>query len=594
MTPAEWTLLGVFAATGVLILATPLRPDVVAILAALSLGLLRVVPEREVFAGLGSSVVVTLVGLFIVVRALEETGVIRWVALRLYRIGGAGEARVTLTMMGAAVVLSLVMNNVAAGALLLPATVRVGRAAGIRPSKLLLPVSYGTLLGGMATYFTSANIIMSDLLLQQGYDALRMIDFVVTGGLIAVAGVAYMAFVGRHLLPGGKREADSGATGDFFDLYRLGERFWEFKVTAGSRLAGQTIGETGLGKHLGIIVLAIRRGRRTILVPGPATATLPDDELVVVGREDRVRGLSEWGAVIRESASPEELQAELELAELIVPPRSSAVGKTLADLTLRSRHGVTVLALWRQGEIIRTDVGRTPLQVGDGLLVVNVESKLAAMARSGDYVVAASRTAVPPRPERAPTALVVFGVVVVAALSGVLPIAETVMAGAAAMVLTKCVSMEEAYRSVEWHVIVLVAGLLPLGYAMIDTGLAERVAGIFTNLAGHGDHLLVIAGTFAVTTAVTQIIGGQVSAVLVGPLALEVAEAAALSPHAMAVAVAIGASTAFLTPTAHPVNAMMMGTAGYRSKDFVPVGLGLTVVTLAALLVGMWVYWGVR
>jgi di/tricarboxylate transporter len=209
-------------------------------------------------------------------------------------------------------------------------------------------------------------------------------------------------------------------------------------------------------------------------------------------------------------------------------------------------------------------------------------------------VVAASRTAVPPRPERAPAALVVFGAVVVAALSGALPIAETVMAGAATMVLTGCVSMEEAYRSVEWHVIVLVAGLLPLGYAMIDTGLAERVAGVFTGLAGDGDHLVVVAATFAVTTAVTQIIGGQVSAVLVGPLALEVAAAAGMSPHAMAVTVAIGASTAFLTPTAHPVNAMMMGTAGYRSKDFVLVGLGLTVVTLAALLVGMWVYWGVR
>lgn len=589
----EWALVGVFVSTGALIVGTSLRTDLVALMAALSLGLLGIVPERDVFSGLGSSVVVTLVGLFVMVRALEETGVIRGIAARLSRIGGRGELRVMLTLTSAATGLSLVMNNVAAGALLLPISMRVGRVAGVRAARLLMPVSFGTLLGGMATYFTSANIIMSDLLLQQGMRGLRMLDFVLTGGLIATAGIAYLALIGRHLLPRSEGDADADE-GDFFGLYRLGERFWEFTVTPASDLAGKTIAESGIGKSLGIVILAIRRGNRTILVPGPAAATLPGDQLVVVGREDRVRTLIDWGMELRESASPEELQADLELAELIVPPRSGAVGKTIAELGLRTRYGVSVLALWKDGRVVRTDVAKTPLAVGDALLVVNVEPRLAALARTGDYVVAASRTTAPPRPERAPAAIIVFGVVVLASLSGVLPVAETVLAGATAMVLTRCVTMDEAYRAIEWRVIVLVAGLLPLGYAMIQTGLAGRVADLLTGPAGSSDPLVVIAGAFLLTVAVTQIIGGQVSAVLVGPLALGVAAAAGVPPHPMAIAVAIGASTAFLTATAHPVNALMMGTAGYRSRDFARVGAGLTVVTLAALLAAMWLFWGIR
>jgi di/tricarboxylate transporter len=458
---------------------------------------------------------------------------------------------------------------------------------------LLLPVAYATLLGGMATYFTTANIVMSDLLIRQGSRPLGMRDFVFTGGLVALAGMAFLATVGRRLLPH-RDVSDVDPESDYFGLYKLGERFWELHVTPDSRLAGQTIEESQIGRRLGIRILAIRRRGRLFLMPGAGIGILPGDVVVALGREDRVRTLVEWAGDLRSSSAPEDFQHELELTELVVAPRSRVRGKTLADLGMRTRYGVDVLALWREGEVLRTDVGTTPLQVGDGLLVVNLPRRLDRLAHTGDFLVGGSRVAAPSRPGRAPLALSIFGAVLVASFAGVLPVGEIVLAGALAMVLTGCVTMEDAYRSIEWHVLFLIAGLLPLGFAMIDTGLAQRAAELLGGFAERGDPLAVVALMFGITVAVTQVIGGQVSPLLVGPVALAVAGTAGITPTGMAVAVAIGASTAFLTPTAHPVNAMVMGIGGHRPSHFLRVGLGMTLVTLVALLAGMWLFWGIR
>jgi di/tricarboxylate transporter len=594
MTTPEWILVGVFAGTIGLMFGTRLRSDVVAVLAALSLGLFGVIPDGDVLQGLSSTVVVTLISLFILAQGLEDTGVIRWAAQRLANLGGrSDERRLLLTLMGTAAVLSLGMNNVAVGALFLPASVRVARSSGLPVSGLLMPVSFATLLGGMATIFTSANIIMSDLLLQQGAGPLGMMDFALTGGLVAVAGIAYMLFIGQKLLPSRPKEAED-PYGDYFGLYKLGERFWEFEVRADSKLAGKTIEEVGFRERFGLSVLAIRRRNRTFLVPGPGIAVVAGDRVVVLGSKDRVRQLVAWGVELRTGTSPGDLQEELELTEIVVPPRSRATGRTLTDLELRTKYGVTVLALWREGRIIRTDVGKTPLEIGDGLLVVNLPQRLDALTRSGDFLMVGSKLAAPERPERAAVAAAIFGVVVLVAFLGVLPVGETVLAGAMAMVLTRCLPMERAYRSVEWHVIFLVAGLLPLGFAMIDTGLADRVARALAGVVGGGGPMVAITVMFLVSMAATQVIGGQVSALLVGPVALAVAQATGIAPQPMGVAVAIGASTAFLTPIAHPVNAMMMGTGGYRPRDFARVGVGMTLVTLFTMLAGMWLFWGIR
>lgn len=593
MTTPEWILVGVCAATIALMFGTRLRPDLVALMAALSLGLLGVIPNDAVLQGLGSTVVITLLGLFVLAEGLDNTGVIRWFALRLSALGGGTESRLMLTLMTASIFLSLGMNNVAVGALFLPSAMRIARSSRVPVSRLLMPVSYATLLGGMATIFTSANIIMSDLLTRQGAEPLGMMDFVPTGGLVALAGITYMLLAGRRLLPPGERGADT-EFGDWFGLYELGERFWEFQVGADSGLAGHTIEDIGFGKRYGLSVLAIHRKQRTFLVPGPAIVIAPGDRVVVLGRLDRLRMLVDEGVELRTGSSPEELQEELELTELVVAPRSNATGRTLSDLQLRSRFGLTALALWRSGRIIRTDVGKVPLETGDGLLVVNMPQRLAALARNGDFLVAGSRISAPERPERAKIALAIFTAVIGVAFTGLLPTGETVLVGAVLMVLTGCLSMEQAYRSVEWHVIFLIAGLLPLGFAMTETGLADRAGAVLSGFVSTQNPLVAIAVMFLVSAAATQVIGGQVSALLVGPIALAVAPVAGIALQPMGVAVAIGASTAFLTPMAHPVNAMMMGTGGYKAGDFARVGAGMTVVVALSLMLGMVLFWGIH
>lgn len=592
MTHDQWILVGVCVATVGLMFGSRLRSDLIAILAALTLDLLGVIPDGGVFEGLGSTVVLTLIGLFILAEGLEETGVVRWAASRLSALGGGGETRLLAALMVPAAGLSLAMNNVAVAALLLPASMRVARSARVPVSDLLLPVSYATLLGGMATIFTTGNIIMSDLLVEHGAQPLEMLDFAGTGGLIAVLGIAYLLLVGRRFLPDRVVTADD-LGGDFFGLYELGERFWELHVQPGSSLVGRTIEEVGFRNRLGLSVLAILRRHRNFLVPGPGIVVAAGDRVLVLGREERVEQLADQGVELRTSRSPADLHEELELTEIVVPPRSRAAGRTLTELELRTRYGLTVLALWRAGKVIRTDVGKIPLEVGDGLLVVNVPRRIEALTRGGDFLHIRTGLAAPGRPERAPVALAILSTVLLVTFSGALPVGETVLAGAMAMVLTGCVTMEQAYKAVEWHVIFLVAGLLPLGFAMIDTGLAERAASLLTGLVGNGGWMQAVLMMFLVTATTTQVIGAQVSALLVGPIALAVAEAVGVEPRAMAVAVAIGASAAFLTPMAHPVNAMMMGPGGYRPVHYARVGTGLILVTLVGLALGMWIFWGI-
>jgi di/tricarboxylate transporter len=539
-------------------------------------------------------VVVTLIGLFIITRALEDTGVIREVATRLGQIAGGTERRLVGSLMSSAALLSLVMNNVAAGALLLPAAVRVGRTSKVPLSKLLLPVSFGTLVGGMATYFTTANIMLSDLLLKQGLKGLGFRDFLLTGGLIAIACIAYMVGIGRHLLPTIETRDDDMFGGNLFGTYKLGERLWELTVKQDSALIGHTIGESGIGEQHGIVVLALKRGRRTMVGVSPGEMIAFGDVLLVLGREERVGALCDRGLSLSERGPAEELELGLELAEVVIPPRSRAIGKTLADLTFRTSFGLSALALWRQGRVIRTDVGKMPLEIGDALLVMNIPDRVRRLSRSGDFVVAGSGAAAPTRPERAGVAIAIFSAVIVAALTGLLPTAEATLAGATAMILAGCIGMDDAYRSVEWRVIFLVAGMLPIGIAMTQTGLAARGAGVLSTLVGGAHPLALVAVMFGVTVIVTQVIGGQVSALLVGPVAIQLAIESAIAPQAMAIAVAIGASTAFLTPIAHPVNVLMMGTGGYKGVDFLRSGSGMTLVTLTVLLAGLWLFWGVR
>jgi len=294
-----------------------------------------------------------------------------------------------------------------------------------------------------------------------------------------------------------------------------------------------------------------------------------------------------------QNASPHKLPVGL--TEVVIAPRSPAIGRTLKELRHRSKFGLTTVALWRAGRSYRTDVGDFPLQAGDALLMVGTPDRVRLLAEEPGYIVLDQ----PPAGIVSPTvqAIAAFTITVAVislAATGLVPTAESMIAGGTLLVLIGCLSMEEAYRSVDWKAVVLIGGMLPIGTALEVTGLAEKIGNAFLVGLAPAGSLALIAGLYLFSVLLTQVMGGQVTALVVGPIAVSAAIHLGINPAAVGVAVAMACSAAFLTPFAHPVNMLMMGPGGYTSRDFLRVGFGMTVVCFLTLVVVMRFFWGIR
>lgn len=590
----EVELLAIVGAALVAISSNRIRPDLVALLVLLALGLGGLLPPDQALAGFSRPSVLTIVALFVITAALERTGVVRWIADRLARIGGGGEARQIVVFMGAGALLSLLMNNIAAGAVLLPAAVSVARRANVSESRLLMPLAFGTLLGGMATLFTTANIIVSGSLQAQGQRALTMLDFLPSGGVMILTGTLYMLLIGRRLLPRRSSVGRAALATDLTQTYKLAERLWEVRVHPDSELVDQRIAESVIGAQLGATVLAIWHGREARIAPAPDEVIAANDILLVLGREERVRQLEARRTTIgrdgRNRIAPRDLPVYL--AEVVIGPRSPAIGQTLKELRFRNKFELTAVALWREGRSYRTDVGDFALEAGDALLMVGAPEQIRLLGDEPGYILLdAPQPPLPQAANKARLAVLITAAALAISAAGVAPTAETMLAGATALVLTGCLSMEEAYRAIEWRVIVLIAGMLPIGAALVMTGLAAGVGDLFTRALASAGPLALVAGLYLFTVILTQLVGGQIGALIVGPIAVSTALRLGVNPLAVGVAVSMGCSAAFLTPIAHPVNVLMMGPGGYRFGDFVRVGSGMLIVCLLTLLVVMPLFW---
>ena len=595
LTSSEVTVIGIIAILLGLIFFTRLRIDIIALLVLLMVALARLVPASDALSGFSSSVVITIIGLLVITRGLERTGVVHWAARQLQAYGRGSEAKLIALVMSAGAAVSLIMNNVAAGAVLLPAVLQVSRDSGVAASKLMIPLAFGVTVGGMATYFTTANILMSELLITQGIAGLGMLDFVPVGGMIVAAGLLYMLLFGRRLLPDRSSLTQSFHQVDLHDTYELAEQMWQVRVTPGSRLANQTVQESDINAELGLTVAAVWRGRETITIPKSNQMIYAADELLIVGREDRLEQLLAWGNELIEN-DKHAVQGELpiEPIEIMIAPRSNAIGKTLSQMKLNRDAGLLAMALWRDGQSFHTDVRKMPLQVGDAILVVGQSSDIQNLSNNSNFILPAGEySAQTIESPKAPYAVGITVVVLALAFLHIVPTPIAMLAGAAAMVLTRCLRMEQFYAAVDWRTIFLVAGMLPLSLAITETGLAERIGAFLELSLMNASPLLLFAVIALLTMLVVQVIGGQVTPLLVGPIAIKAALQMGIDPRAMAVAVAMACSLAFITPISHPVNILMMGPGGYKFSDFSKVGLGMTVVTLLTMMLGFSLLWGV-
>ncbi len=611
MTLAQWIVALIVFILMLLVALRRLRIDLAALLAAAGLGVLQLAglpvlgPVGEsgsvlrAVSGFSQPAVITLMGLFVLTRALDQTGVTRWLATRITRLGGRSELRLVALFAGATAALSLVMNNVAAGALLLPGALETSRQTGIKASKLLIPVAFGSLLGGMATYFTTANIVLSDLLriAQPPQPPLTMLHFLPVGGLIALTGIAYLALVGRRRLPdreGGDLHGGAKISGgQLEEYYTLGERLWELQLLPGAPLDGQTLAESGLGERFGVTVPVIRRGRQTIFAPLADERLLAFDTLWVVGREERIRPLADLGLELAREVSDQMLTSRgVTLLELMLLPHSPAEGKTLKELEFRRQTGFTALALRRGVRSFRTDVGNLPLLFGDTLLLVGSPQRLPRLRRSqAFFLLEPNPTDQPLNGRRVGVSLAITGLAIAASMVGV-PTYLAMLCGALLIVLLGVLSLEEVYLAMEWPVIFQIAGMVAVSQAMLQTGLSVLIGNEILRLAAPFGALGLVGGGFLLAALLTQVMGGQVTALVVGPVMISSALSLGVNPQAVAVATAIGCSASFLTPMAHPVNILMMSPGNYQFGDFFRAGWPLMLICFGVLLLGMRLFWG--
>lgn len=547
-------------------------------------------------SGFSQPVVVTLIGLFILTQALTSNGIMDWLGQRLGRMAADSQGRLIALFSGASALLSLLMNNVAVGALLLPSAIQAARKSHIRPSKLLIPIAFGTALGGMTTYFTTANIVISNLLsvADPPQPPLGVLSFVPAGGLALLGGMAYLSLAGPRLLPNRAPAPEQAlarrGSDELEGLYALGDRLWEARVLANSPYNGRTLKQARIGERFGLAVVAIWHGRHAILTPDAAETLRAGDMLLLVGREERIKQLSRLGLQIgREDQAISSLGVTL--VELILAPHSAYVGKSVKELNFRRKYAFTVIALMRRDRSYRTDVGDISLEAGDSLLMIGPPERVRDLRIDPDVIIlepVATVRAIPRK--RALASVLIFLVSIGLSILGA-PVYLAVLAAAVVAILAGLIQIQEAYRSIEWQVIFFIAGMYAASLAMVNTGLAGLIGRLLLSALSGTGALGLAAVSFLLAAALAQLMGSQATAFVIGPIVISAALHLGANAQAVAVAAAMGCSASFLTPLAHPVNVLMMGPGNYRFGDFAPVGVGLLAVVFAAMLAGMILFW---
>ncbi len=776
-------MLTILVVSLILFLTERIRMDLVALLVLGSLALTGLVSPTEAFSGFSNPAVVAIWAMFILSEGLSRTGVADQIGKWILRLTGESEARTIIVIMSAGGGLSAFMNNIGVAALLLPVVMDIARKTGRPPSRLLMPLAFGTLLGGLTTLIgTPPNLLVSAALREAELPPFGLFDFTPVGISVMAAGILFVAFVGRGLLPTVDPASDSlkNSPESLREQYALGDRTFVLRLENDSLLAGCTLAQSRLGSALGLHVIALVRDGSTRLAPEPGTVFRAGDRLVAQGRMETLDELQGWrefavdpdpgdprdllggnlclaqaflklesslagktlaetdfrnrfgvnvllirkkagqarssvqdpylqggdrlllhgprekldqleqassdfenfeeasesdlGKVqsfarkIFEVAVPEgsflggktlaesrlgdgfglrvlaisrngerkllpgpeeellagdlltihglpvdlkilrglqELKIEEEtsvelrdldsekvgMIEVVLAPRSNLGGKSPRSLHFREKYGLQILALWREGRPYRSGLRDMELRFGDALLLMGPREKLDRLAEEPDFLILTRRERPAVDTAKGPVAAIIMAAVLVPVLAGYLPISLAAVCGAAFMVLTGCLKMEEAYQAIEWRAVFLIAGMLPLGLAMQQSGAAEFLAQGMVGVLGDFGRWPVLMGLYLVTAMATTVIPTSALVVLMSPIVLKSCADMNIPPHTGMMAIAMAASASFTSPISHPANILVMGPGGYRFIDYLKLGIPLAVVTFIMVMLTLPVFW---
>jgi di/tricarboxylate transporter len=615
-----WLALGILGTAILLFVTEWLRVDVVALGVVVALMLSGLLSATEALAGFANPAVLTIASLFVVGGAVMQTGLAGAIGQRILSIAGTNQARLTAIIMGAVAILSAFMSDTGTVAVLLPAIVSLAHSSGISPSKLLIPLSFGALLGGSITLIgTPPNLIISDLLRQEGLTAFGFFDYTPIGLTLLVVGILFMLSAGRHLLPDRQptQEVQRVATPEeLVALYRLPDDLFRLRVRRNSGLVGKTVPQSRLGTDFRVSVLEVLRPPqprpvaklgRARMVPEPEslqavrrteTVLAADDILVVKGQAgDVVHAAASWNLGVQPAQAQDQqalVRGEVGLAEVLLPPRSSLEGKTLVEAQFGTVHKLTVLDIQRPGTQDRLDLKQTALQFGDILLVQGPwQNILALKERRRDFVVMGAPEAMVGAPARrkAPVALAILVAMLALMVANAVPVVTASMLAGLGMILGGCLTIDDGYEAVDWKSIVLIACMLPMSTALEKVGLVNVVAEGLIGALGSWGPLAVLAGLFLLSSVFTQVLSNTATTVLVAPIALVAARKLGVQPQAFMMGVAIAASMAFASPVASPVNTLVMGAGRYRFGDYVKIGTPLMFLALMVTVLILPLLW---
>jgi di/tricarboxylate transporter len=584
----------IIAAALLLILSDRVRPDLIAILTAISLGLTGVLTPQETFSGFSRSAVITILAIFVLAEGLQRTGVTDLVGDALLKISGAREGWMVFFIVFAGAGLSLFMNNIAAAVVLLPAVTGVTRKTGISPSRLMMPLAFGTILGGMATLFTTTNIVVSSLLRDHDIAGFGVFDFLPLGIPIVLTGGLYLVFGGRRLLKSKANllvsETVALTETNLSDIYQLDERLFWVKIPANSPLVNQPLRLSHLRDSYRFHVLAVQHQLQTNFVPGPETILKAGDLLWVAAHPDDIQQ-DKLKEIVQFPVIPNHNNTHLEgqdfaMVEAILAPRSRLIGQTLSSSHFREKYGMEVIAIWRSGRPYRTRLSELTLQFGDALLLYGKRSQVVVLHAESDFVLLGEPkdSSSPARGIKTWIALGLLILAVVLAGFNNAIVGEVMLGAAVLMVISGILSMDQVYQAVEWKSIFLIAGMLPLGIALTKTGVATTLGASMVDLLGGLGPVAMLAGLVIVTMLLSQAVHGAVVAAIITPIAIQIALDLGINPRALCMGVALATSLAFLTPLGHPVNILIMGPGGYHFRDYFRVGAPLTAILLVLII----------
>ncbi|MBA3633008.1 MAG: SLC13 family permease [Acidobacteria bacterium] len=568
--------------------------DVVGIILVIGLVVTGVLTVNEAVSGFGDSVIVTIAGLFVLTGGLIKTGLVDLIGRRLYRIAGNNEFLLTALIMSVAAVSASVLKNTTTTAMFVPVVLGLANRAKVSPSKLLMPLAFGAILGGSCTLIgTSTNLAVSGAMQRYGMDPYSMFELTPVGVVTVAAGMFYMLTIGIKLLP------NRGGEESLTEQYSIREYISEVLVLPSSHLIGKTLGEANINMELDLNVLGIIRGNEQRIAPSPYEQISEGDLLIVEGKlADILNVKSEAGLEIKADFKLNDRDLEnneIELFEVMIMRDSQLVGQNLKTANFRQKYDLTVLAINRHGETFLDKISSVRLKFGDVLLVQGNRRLIEPFVVEGEMLLLEDVSASSMRTEKRRWAIAAFGLFLALSLSKIVtgievPLAIAVLLGVLLLLATRTVRHSELYSLIDFRLLVLIACMMSFGVAMEKTHTDLYLADLIKTYFEQFGATAVLGGFFVLTVALTQPMSNQAAALVVLPVAIKTALALGLNPRTFAVAITYAASFSFITPL-EPACVLVYTPGRYRFMDFVKVGTILTIVVFIAAMILVPKFW---